>query len=79
MTLASIFKTVLAIADAVPQIMKWIDRFYEMYLDHKIQKVEQNINLKKQKKKALMRAIRDAKDDKERVSLSIVLHDINNS
>lgn len=76
MSISLIFKTIIGVANAIPMIMKTIDKFYDFYIDKKIENLESSFRLKDKQKKALYEAIKNAKDDDERIALSILLNDI---
>jgi transaldolase len=78
MNITAIFTGIVAIAKAVPVIASYIDRFYEFYIDYQISKIDKYRIEKRDKRKALMKAITKAGSDEERKALSIVLNDINN-
>lgn len=78
MTITAIFTGIVAIAKAVPVIASYIDKFYDLYIDSQISKIDKNAIEKRDKRKALMKAISKASSDEERQALSVVLFDISN-
>ena len=78
MSVTAIFAGVVAIAKAIPVIAGYIDKFYEFYIDSQISKIDKQSIQKKDKRKALMKAISKATTDEERKALSVVLTDVNN-
>lgn len=76
MNIVTIFTGIVAIAKAVPVIASYIDKFYDMWIDYQIEKIDQYRIDKKEKRKVLMKQIRDAKTNEERKTLSIILADI---
>jgi hypothetical protein len=78
MNFTAIFTGIVAIAQAVPKIADMIDKFYELYIDKQLEKIEKEIFTKRDKRKALMKAISKAQTHEERKALSIILNDLNN-
>lgn len=76
MGLAAIFGGITAIAKAIPLVKKMIDGFIDFYVQSSINRIKRHEATDKQKRKALMRAISNAKDNDERKALSIVLNDV---
>ncbi len=78
MNIVTIFTGIVAIAKAVPVVANYLDKFYEFYVDYQISKIDKYRIEKRDKRKALMKAITKAETDEERKALSIILNDVNN-
>ena len=78
MNITAIFTGIVAIAKAVPVIASYLDKFYELYIDSQISKIDKYRIEKRDKIKALMKAIIKATTDEERKALSIILNNVNN-
>jgi hypothetical protein len=78
MNITAIFTGIVAIAKAVPVIASYLDKFYEFYIDKQIARIDKYRIEKRDKRKALMKAITKATTDEERKALSIILNDVNN-
>ena len=76
MNIGSIITLIIAVAEAVPIISKWVDTFYNMLTDKKISEIDGKIADQNQKRTALIKAISKAETDDERKALSVILHDI---
>lgn len=76
MNIVSIISGIVTIAAAIPKIKDMIDMFYDKWVDYKISESRDRLNHKQIKQKALYKAIKECKDDEQRIALSIVLHDI---
>jgi hypothetical protein len=76
MSFTAIVSGIFAIAKAVPTVAKYIDQFVDMYTTNQLQKIENEIVTRKQKRSALMRAISKAETNAERKALSKVLHNL---
>lgn len=76
MNITAIFTGIVTIAKAVPVVASYIDKFYDMWIDYQIERIDQYRINKKEKRKVLMKQIRDAKTNEERKALSIILADI---
>jgi hypothetical protein len=77
MSFTAIVSGIFAIAKAIPMVAKYVDMFVDMYTDNQLQKIENEIVTRKQKRSALMVAIRKAETNEERRALSKILNDIN--
>jgi hypothetical protein len=76
MNLAAIFTGIVTIAKAVPQVAAIINKFYDVWLDYQIEKIDKYRINKREKRAVILKSIRDAKSNDERKALSIVLADI---
>lgn len=76
MSITAIFTGLIAIAKAVPKVADLINKFYDLWIDYQIEKIDHYIINKREKRIVLMKQIRDAKTNDERKALSIILHDI---
>lgn len=79
MNLLSIFTGVVAIAKAIPVVADTLNKFYQFYIEKQIEDIDKYRIEKRDKRKALMKAITKAESDEERKALSIILNDVNNS
>jgi hypothetical protein len=79
MNITAIFTGIVAIAKAIPKVAEIINKFYQFYIDKQIENIDKYRIEKRDKRKALMKAITKAETDEERKALSIVLSEINNS
>ncbi len=77
MSITAIFTGIVAIAKAVPKVAELINKFYQFYIDKQIADIDKYRIEKRDKRKALMKAITKAETDEERKALSIVLSDVN--
>ena len=76
MTFSAIVSTVYAIAKAVPVVAEYIDKFYNIYIDKRINEIDQYNITKEDKRAALMSSIEKAENDETRKALSITLADV---
>lgn len=76
MTFAAIVSGLFSVAKAVPVVAKYIDMFFDMYMDRQIQKARKEMHEQANKRATLMQSIQKATTDEERISLSIILSDI---
>ena len=79
MNFTVIFTGIVAIAKAVPVIAEFIDKFYQFYVDKQLEKIDKYRIKKRDKRKALMKAIMRAQSNEERQALSLILNDVINS
>ena len=76
MGFAAIVSGIFAVAKAVPMIADYIDKFYNLWIDKQLEKIDKYTIDKKEKRAVIMRSITRAKTDAERKTLSIILNDI---
>jgi hypothetical protein len=68
---------IIIIAKAVPKVKEILDQLVDLYTDWQINQYRQQATHQQIKTRSLLRAIKNAKTDQERIALSIVLHNIN--
>ena len=78
MTFGAIFTGIIAIAKAVPMVMDAIDKFYDMWVSHKINEADASYNDIENQREAMVKAISKAESKDDRRALSIILHNISN-
>ena len=73
MSITAIFSGVVSIASAIPKITDLINKFYDLWVDHQIKKIEKNNTNIRTQRIALMNAIKNAKTENEIKALSVIL------
>ena len=76
MSLTAIFTGIIAIANAIPKIALIINKFYDLWIDYNIEKINKRYITKKDKRAVILKAISRAQTDEERKALSILLADV---
>ena len=71
----TVFSAIIAAIKAVPAITALVEKFVDMWIDNKISNIENQFDIEREKLIILKRSIRGAKDDRERIALSIILND----
>ena len=73
MSITTIFTGIVTIAAAIPKITDLINKFYDFWIDHQINKLEKNNTNIRNQRIALMNAIKNAKTENEIKALSVIL------
>jgi len=73
MSITTIFTGIVTIAAAIPKITDLINKFYDLWVDHQIKKIEKNNTNIRTQRIALMNAIKNAKTENEIKALSVIL------
>lgn len=76
MSITAIFTGLITIAEAVPKVADLINKFYDLWVDHQIKKIEKNNTNIRTQRMALMKAIKNAKTENEIKALSVILANI---
>ena len=76
MSITTIFTGIVTIAAAIPKITDLINKFYDLWVDHQIKKIEKNNTNIRTQRMALMKAIKNAKTENEIKALSVILANI---
>lgn len=76
MSITTIFTGIVTIAAAIPRITDLINKFYDLWVDHQIKKIEKNNTNIRTQRMALMKAIKNAKTENEIKALSVILANI---
>jgi hypothetical protein len=79
MTIGTIFKFLKLIVQIYPIIRNTINGVIDMWIYFEAEKMRDQYSLKENKMIALRKAIKDAQNDQDRIALSIVLHELQNS
>lgn len=79
MSITATISGIIAIAKAIPAAERIFDKFYEMYTDYRIQKIDTAHITAENKRDLLNKKIQGAVNDEEIKVLSSMLHDYNNS
>lgn len=75
--MTNILSVIIVIAKVVPKIKNILDTLVDLYTTWQIDEYKNQASHKQIKTRSLLRAIKNAKTDQERIALSIILHDIN--
>jgi hypothetical protein len=73
MSITTIFTGIVIIAAAIPKTTDLINKFYNLWIDHQVNKLEKNNTNIKNQRIALMNAIKNAKTENEIKALSVIL------
>lgn len=76
MTITAIFGFIKTLVQIYPMVKETINGVFNLWVMFEAEELREQYNLKQNKLSALRKAIAGAVDDKERIALSIVLHDI---
>jgi hypothetical protein len=76
MSFTAIISGIFSTVKSIRVIADLIDRGYELWIDAKIEGLDKAHFTKLDKRKAISKSIRGAKDDETRKTLSIILADI---
>ena len=77
MNLTLIINGIIALTKLVPQLINFYDLFTGKWIDYKIKQIDIKLITHRDKRAALLGAIKGAKTNEERKALSILLHDFN--
>ena len=77
MSLSAIASGLFAIAKAIPQVMSILDAILKEYIDYKLSQITKNIDSTQAQRTAILKSIKKAETDEERIALSKVLYDFN--
>ena len=75
--MTQVFSALVAIAKAIPTIDKFIRDFYAYFTNKLVEANRDYLATHENKRLVLMKQIANAKDDHERIILSILLNDFN--
>lgn len=76
MSITAIFSGIVTVASAIPQVTNLINKFYGLWIDHQVSKIDTYRINKAEKRTMLMKKISEASTNEERKVLSIILNDI---
>lgn len=76
MNIITIFSGIVTIAKAIPQLKSMFDKFVDLWINWKIDNIENEYDTKRKKQKVLLQKIKEAKTNEERKVLSVILADI---
>ena len=79
MTITAIFSVLKTIVQIYPIAKEVINSVYDLWFSFEARELRQEYNLKENKMAALRKSIREAKNDQDRIALSIILHELQNS
>lgn len=75
--LTLIVKGLIALADIIPVARVLFDKLTDLWIDQRIKDIDKVKIGRKEKRTALMNALKEAKTNEERMAISIMLHDLN--
>lgn len=79
MTISVIFGFLKTLVQVYPIAKEIINGVYNLWYSYEAKELREQYNLKENKMAALRKAISEAKNDQDRIALSIVLHQLQNS
>ena len=77
MSVTAIISGIISIAKAIPVVDKWLDQLSSAYIMKRIDTSRDYLMTTENKRIVLLKTIKNAKDDNERIVLSVMLNDLN--
>lgn len=77
MSLTAIITTLITLINYLPKVVDLINKFYSMWVDSELRKVENNYEQIERERSAIVKAISKAESNEDRKALSIILSKLN--